>query len=210
VGTLHLVVHRSHPQPRVIAKLAESLRAGALAVIPTDGCYALACHLEDKIAVDRLRRIRGIDERHLLTLLCADLSQLSTYAQVSNQHYRFLKAWTPGPYTFVLPATREVPKRLAHPARKTLGLRVPDEPTVSLLLAELGEPLLASTLRLPGDELPLGEPEQILSRLKGQIDVFVDVGQLGTEATSIVDLTGAQAVLQREGLGAAAITAAFS
>ncbi|MFZ5538523.1 MAG: L-threonylcarbamoyladenylate synthase [Pseudomonadota bacterium] len=195
-------VHPHSPQIRLLRQAAQLIDHGALAAIPTDSCYALVCHLDDKAAVDRLRRIRRIDERHNLSLLCRDLSEISAYAQVDNRQYRLLKVATPGPYTFILDATREVPRRLSHPSRKTIGIRIPDHPVAAALLDVLGEPLIGSTLMLPGDELPLNDVEDIRARLEHDIDVIVDAGACGVEPTTIIDLTGREAVVLRQGRGA--------
>jgi len=199
------VIHRAQPQKRLLEQAAKCLREGGLGVAATDAGYALVCPLDEKSAVERLRAIRRIDERHLLTLLCRDLSELSNYAQVDNQQYRFLKRWTAGPYTFVLPANRAVPRRLAHPSRKTVGLRVPDDAVVQGLLAAHGEPLLASTLRLPGEAESLADPDEIIERLGKQLDFFLDVGWVASPPTTIVDLTAGAPSLLREGLGYDAI-----
>ena len=203
-------IHPSHPQKRLIDQAVKILQQGGLLVVPTDACYALCCHLGDKAASERLRAIRGIDDKHLLTILCADLSQLGSYAQVDNAQFRFLKAWTPGPYTFVLTATKEVPKRLAHPARKTIGLRVPDAPILTLLLATLGEPILASTLKLPGDDEPLHDPDEIMSKIGKRIDLLIDAGGLGTIPTTIVEMADGGPVVRRLGLGGDSISSALS
>lgn len=195
-------VHPVDPQVRALRQAAQILDHGGIGAIPTDSCYALACHLDDKAAVDRLRQIRRIDERHLLTLMCRDLSDIGLYAKVDNRQYRLLKNATPGPYTFILEATREVPRRLSHPSRKTIGLRVPDHRVAAGLLDVLGQPLLTTTLQLPGDEMPLNDPQDILERLDHQIDFVLDAGACGIEPTTIVDLTGAEAVLVRQGKGA--------
>lgn len=195
-------VHPHSPQIRLLRQAAQLIDHGALAAIPTDSCYALVCHLDDKAAVDRLRRIRRIDERHHLSLLCRDLSEISAYAQVDNRQFRLLKVATPGPYTFILDATREVPRRLSHPSRKTIGIRIPDHPVAAALLDVLGEPLIGSTLMLPGDELPLNDVEDIRARLEHDIDVIVDAGACGVEPTTIIDLTGREAVVLRQGRGA--------
>ena len=194
-------IHPVNPQPRLIRQVAEQFQTGALVALPTDASYVLACHLEDRTAVDRMRQLRGIDEKHLLTLLCRDLSELSQYAQVDNRQFRFLKEWTPGAYTFILPATREVPRRLMHPSRKTVGLRVPEAPIVQALLAELGVPLLCASLILPGDENPLSDPDDIEDRIGKRIDLLVDGGAGQLEATSVIDVTGDAPVIQRVGLG---------
>ena len=180
---------------------AERLRAGALAVLHTDACYVLACHLGDKAALDRMRQLRGIDAKQLLTLMCRDLSELSQYAQVDNRQYRFLKEWTPGAYTFILPATREVPRRLAHPSRKTVGLRVPASAIVQALLEALGEPLLCTTLILPGEEDPMTDPDDIKERLARQIDLMIDGGAGRHEPTTVIDMTGDEPMVIRAGLG---------
>ena len=195
-------VHPVDPQVRSLRQAAQILDHGGVGAIPTDSCYALACHLDDKAAVDRIRHIRRIDERHLLTLMCRDLSDIGLYAKVDNRQYRLLKNATPGPYTFILEATREVPRRLSHPSRKTIGLRVPDHRVAAGLLDVLGQPLLTTTLQLPGDEMPLNDPEDIRDRLDSLIDFVLDAGACGIEPTTIVDLTGAEAVLVRQGKGA--------
>ncbi len=195
-------LHPTHPQPRLIAQAVKLIQGGALAVVPTDACYALVCHLGDKQASERLRAIRGIDDKHLLTILCADLSQLASYALVDNQQFRFLKHWTPGPYTFVLEATKEVPKRLAHPQRRTIGLRVPTSAVLHELLSQLGEPVLASTLRLPQEEQALADPDEIIAKLGKRIDLMMDVGVLGVEPTTIIEFSSQGAVIRRVGLGA--------
>jgi tRNA threonylcarbamoyl adenosine modification protein (Sua5/YciO/YrdC/YwlC family) len=195
-------VHPVDPQVRSLRQAAQILDHGGVGAIPTDSCYALACHLDDKAAVDRVRQIRRIDDRHLLTLMCRDLSDIALYAKVDNRQYRLLKIATPGPYTFILEATREVPRRLSHPSRKTIGLRVPDHRVAAGLLDVLGQPLLTTTLQLPGDEMPLNDPMDILERLDHQVDFVLDAGACGIEPTTIVDLTGPEAVLIRQGKGA--------
>ena len=195
-------VHPVDPQVRALRQAAQILDHGGVGAIPTDSCYALACHLDDKAAVDRVRQIRRIDERHLLTLMCRDLSDIGLYAKVDNRQYRLLKNATPGPYTFILEATKEVPRRLSHPARKTIGLRVPDHRVAAGLLDVLGQPLLTTTLQLPGDELPLNDPAHIRERLGHQIDFVLDAGACGIEPTTVVDLTGPEAVVVRQGKGA--------
>ncbi len=190
-----------HPQPRLIARAAEIVRAGGVIAYPTDSCYALGCHTGDKDAMLRLRRIRRVDERHHFTLMCRDLSELGTYARVDNARYRLLKALTPGSYTFILEATRELPRRLQHPRRRTIGLRVPDHPVAQALLAALGEPLLSSTLALPDDELPLNDGREIRGRLEHDVELVLDGGPCGTEPTTVVDLTGAAPRIVREGTG---------
>jgi tRNA threonylcarbamoyl adenosine modification protein (Sua5/YciO/YrdC/YwlC family) len=211
-------VHPTHPQKRLIDQAAKILREGGLAVLPTDACYALCCHLGDKTASERLRAIRGIDDKHLLTILCSDLSQLSNYAKVDNGQFRFLKHWTPGPYTFVLEATKEVPRRLAHPSRKSIGLRVPDTPILRALLETLGEPVLASTLKLPNTgrdqtdnpfDDPMSDPDEIIATIGKRIDLLIDVGMMGTEPTTIINMEDGTPLVQRAGLGAEAISAAL-
>lgn len=194
-------VHPENPQLRLIKQAAQIIHGGGIVALPTDSCYALVCHLDDKAAVEKLRRIRGIDERHHLTLLCRDLSEISTYARVDNKQFRLLKAVTPGAYTFILEATREVPRRLSHPSRKTIGLRVPQNPIVEMLLAELGQPLLGTTLILPGDEEPLTDPDLVLERLGKQVELVIDGGACRLEPTTVVDLTGPEPELIRQGCG---------
>lgn len=196
-----LEIHPRNPQERLIRQVAKQFQGGALVALPTDASYVLACHLDDKAAVDRMRAVRGIDDKHLLTLICRDLSELSQYAQVDNRQFRFLKEWTPGAYTFILPATKEVPKRLMHPSRKTLGLRVPDAPIVQALIAELGEPLLCASLILPGDEDPLADPDDIQDRIGKRIDLLVDGGAGSLVPTTVIDVTGDEPVILRTGLG---------
>jgi tRNA threonylcarbamoyl adenosine modification protein (Sua5/YciO/YrdC/YwlC family) len=203
--TQRFAVHRANPQLRLLSQAADRLKRGELGVIPTDASYALVCHLGDKAAAERLRAIRGIDDKHLLTVLCRDLSDLANYAVVDNVQFRFLKRWTPGPYTFVLPATKEVPKRLAHPARKTIGLRVPEHAVVSELLGQMGEPLLASTLRLPGESEPLNEPDEILDKLSKRIDFLIDDGQHEGAMTTIIEWDDSGPQVRRAGLGFDAI-----
>lgn len=199
--TQRFEVHPTHPQPRLLKQAAAALAAGGLLALPTDACYVLACRLDDKSAVDRLRALRGIDERHLLTLLCRDLKELSTYAQVDNRQYRFLRDWTPGAYTFILPATREVPRRLWHPSRKTVGLRVPDHPVILGLLAEHGEPVLGTSLILPGDDEPISDPDDAMARLARRVDVVIDAGAQGFEPTTVIDMTGEAPQVTRVGRG---------
>lgn len=194
-------LHPEQPQPRLIRQAADIIRAGGLVALPTDSAYALACHVGDAALLERIRRIRGVDERHHFTLVCRDLSEIGTYARVDNSQYRLLKAVTPGPYTFILEGTKELPRRVLHPKRKTIGLRVPDHPVVSALLAELGEPLLSSTLLLPGEELPLTDVDEIRDRLAKQVDLVIEAGYCGPEATTVVDLTSGVPELVREGRG---------
>ena len=194
-------IHPDNPQPRLIRRAVEIVQAGGVIVYPTDSCYALGCHLGDKAAMERIRALRKRGERHHLSLVCHDLAELAVYARVDNRQFRLLKRATPGSYTFLLKATRETPKRVLHPSRRTIGLRVPDHRVGRALLAELGEPLLSSTLRLPGDELPLNEPREIRRRLEHQVDLILDCGSCGITPTTIVDLTGEDPVIARRGKG---------
>ncbi|MBI2314394.1 MAG: threonylcarbamoyl-AMP synthase [Betaproteobacteria bacterium] len=196
-------VHPQNPQPRLMRQAAAIVRDGGVIVYPTDSCYALGCHIGDKHAVARIRAIRGVDEKHHLTLVCRDLAEIAVYAKVDNRQFRTLKATTPGSYTFLLQATREVPKRLQHP-RATIGLRVPDHPVVRALLAELNEPLLSSTLLLPGDEYPLNDAQEIRERLERQVDLVIDGGPCGLEMTTVVDLTEEVPLVARKGRGSLA------
>lgn len=199
--TVRYEIHPVDPQPRLLRQAAEMLRAGHLLAMPTDACYVLACRLGDKSAVERLRALRQIDERHLLTLMCADLSQLAVYAQVDNRQFRFLKEVTPGPYTFILPATKETPRRLWHPSRRTIGLRVPDSRIALGVLEALGEPVLCTSLILPGETEPLHEADEIIERVGKQLDAVIDAGGQGFEPTTIVDMTGPEPVVVRAGRG---------
>jgi tRNA threonylcarbamoyl adenosine modification protein (Sua5/YciO/YrdC/YwlC family) len=199
--TQRFEIHPTHPQRRLIQQAATILRGGGVIALPTDACYVLACHLEDKPAVERLRAIRGIDDRHLLTLMCRDLSELSVYAQVDNRQYKFLRDWTPGAYTFVLNATREVPRRLWHPSRKTVGLRVPRYAIVAELLAEHGAPVLSSSLILPGGERVLSDPDDVVARLARRIDLVIVGGPQGLEPTTVIDLTEDTPRVTRAGCG---------
>ena len=195
--TQYFEIHPDNPQPRIIRSAVEMIRAGAVVVYPTDSSYALGCHIGDKAAMQKIARIRQFDKTHHFTLVCRDLSEISTYAKVDNVAYRLLKAHTPGAYTFLLQATKEVPKRLQNAKRKTIGLRVPDHPVAQALLAELGEPIMSSTLIMPGDEMPLSDPYEIRERLANQVDAIIDAGNCGLDATSIIDLvTGVPEVLR--------------
>ena len=200
----YLSIHPDDPQQRLLAQAAEVVREGGVVAIPTDSCYALGCHLGDKDAVERIRRIRGVDERHHLTLMCRDLSEIAQFARVDNAQYRLLKATTPGSYTFILEGTKELPRRVLHPKRKTIGLRVPAHKVALALLAELDEPLLTSTLMLPGDEAPLTEAWEIQDRLDDHLELILDGGHCGTEPTTVVDLTRLPPELIRAGRGALA------
>ena len=194
-------IHPTNAQPRLLAQAARVLREGGVVATPTDASYVLACHLDDKQAVERMRAVRRLGDKHLLTLMCRDLSELSTYARVDNRHYRFLRDWTPGPYTFILPATKEVPRRLWHPSRRTIGIRVPASAVAAGLLEANGEPLLCTSLILPDETLPLHDADEILERIGKQIDAVIDAGGQGFEPTTVVDLTGDEPVVQRAGLG---------
>ena len=203
--SFYLEIHPVNPQIRLIRKAADIVRDGGVIVIPTDSSYALVCRLDDKAAVDRIRQIRQIDERHLLTLLCRDLSEVGSYARVDNSAYRLLKTATPGAFTFILQATKEVPRRLSHPSRKTIGLRVPDNRIDQALLNELGEPLICTTVILPGDEDPMTEGYVIQERLEKLVDAVVDGGACGLLPTTVVDLTGKEPLLVRSGRGEPAL-----
>ena len=194
-------VHPDNPQPRRLKQAAQILHAGGIAAVPTDSSYALVCHLDDKPAAEALRRIRGVDDKHHLTLLCRDLSELASYARVDNRQYRLMKLGTPGPFTFILEATKEVPRRVSHPSRRTIGLRVPDHAVTQALLELLGQPLLATTLIAPGESEPLNDPHQIRERLQKQVQAIVDAGACPRQPTTVVDLTGEDPVLVRIGRG---------
>ncbi|EKS72883.1 MULTISPECIES: L-threonylcarbamoyladenylate synthase [Caballeronia] len=194
-------IHPDNPQPRLINQAVQIIKDGGLVALPTDSSYALGCHLDDKDAVERLRRVRGIDDKQLLSLLVRDLSELSNFAMVDNQQYRLIKSVTPGPYVFVLQATKEVPRRLSHPSRKTIGLRVPDHAITLALLEALGEPLLASTLILPPDTEPLNDAEEIRERLEKQIELVIDAGACPAEPSTVIDLSSGEPVLVRAGRG---------
>ncbi|NUQ75924.1 MAG: threonylcarbamoyl-AMP synthase [Polyangiaceae bacterium] len=197
-------IHPRNPQLRLIRRAAEIVRAGGLIAYPTDSCYALGCHIGDKAALERLRRIREADRHHHFTLVCRDLAEIARYARIDTVQFRLLKACTPGPYTFLLPATRETPRRLQHERRRTIGIRVPDHPVPQLLLAELGEPLMSSTLLLPGDALPLTDGQQIRERLEHQLDAVLDGGHCGIEPTTVVDLAVSPPAIERVGKGSLA------
>ena len=194
-------VHPDNPQPRLLKQAAQILHAGGVAAIPTDSSYALVCHLDDKAAAEQLRRIRGMDDKHLLTLLCRDLSELAAHARVDNRQYRLLKLGTPGPFTFILQATKEVPRRISHPQRRTVGLRVPDHRTTQALLAELGQPLLATTLIAPGESEPMNDPDAIRARFERQLQAVVDAGACPMQPTTVIDLSDDAPVVLRHGRG---------
>ncbi len=197
----YFYIHPDNPQARLIKQAVAMIRDGAVIAYPTDSAYALGCHIGDKPAMERIVRLRELDERHNFTLLCRDLSDIATYAKVDNATYRLLKAHTPGAYTFILTATSEVPRRLLHPKRKTIGIRVPDHAICQALLAELQEPLLTSTLQMPGDDYPLNDPEDVKDRLGARLDLIVDGGFGTLEPTTVVDLTGDSPVVLRQGRG---------
>ena len=196
-----ITIHHETPQPRLIDKAVEIIKRGGVVVYPTDSAYALGCHIGDKRAMERIRRIRKLDENHNFTLVCRDLSELGTYAHVNNQCYRLLRHATPGPFTFILEATSDVPRRLLHPKRKTVGLRVPDNPIVQALLGALAEPMMSVTLILPGDEYPLTDPYDIRQSLDHEVDLIIDGGFCGLEPTTVIDMTMESPELRRQGLG---------
>lgn len=194
-------IHPENPQHRLIHQAVEIIRGGGIIIYPTDSAYAIGCHIGDKKALDRIRLVRHLDKHHNFTLVCRDLSELASYARVDNQIYRTLKAHTPGSYTFILEATSEVPRRLMHPKRKTIGLRVPANPIALALLEELGEPLMSVTLIMPGDDYPLTDPYDIRDMLEHRVDLIIDGGYCGLEATTVVDLTGDAPQIIRQGVG---------
>jgi tRNA threonylcarbamoyl adenosine modification protein (Sua5/YciO/YrdC/YwlC family) len=197
-------IHPENPQLRLIKQAAQIIHSGGIVALPTDSCYALVCHLDDKSAVERLRRIRAVDDKHHLTLLCRDLSEIALYARIDNRQYRMLKAATPGPYTFILEATKEVPRRVSHPSRKTIGLRVPENRIAHALLEELAQPLLGTTLIMPDEGQALTDPDEIRDRLERQIELVIEGGACSLEPTTVIDLTGDEPLLLRQGRGAAA------
>ena len=194
-------IHTGNPQPRLISQAVAIVRSGGLIIYPTDSCYALGCHIGDKSAMERIRRVRDVDERHNFTLVCRDLSEIANYARVDNSAYRLLKSLTPGPYTFILKATREVPRRLQNPRRKTIGLRVPDNSIARALLESLGEPLISSTLILPGDDIPMTDPDEIRDQLGSHVELVIDGGNCGLEPTTVLDLTEETPRVMRQGRG---------
>ena len=200
-------IHPDNPQLRLIRGAVDMLRRGGVIIYPTDSCYALGCQIGDKAAVERLRRIRQVDDKHFFTLMCRDMAEMSTYAMVDNVAYRLIKTLTPGPYTFILPATRIVPKRLLHPKRKKIGIRRPDNAIALALLEELGEPLLSTTLILPGDEMPLTDPYEMRDLLGNQVDLIIDGGYCGLEPTTVIEWTDDQPVVLREGKGDVSVLA---
>ncbi|ALV37802.1 L-threonylcarbamoyladenylate synthase [Streptomyces sp. CdTB01] len=194
-------VHPDNPQPRTISQIAESIRSGALIAYPTDSCYALGCRLGSRDGIERIRTIRHLDDRHHFTLVCQDFAQLGQFVRIDNDVFRAIKASTPGSYTFILPATREVPRMLQHPKKKTVGVRIPDHVVTQALLAELGEPLLSSTLLLPDEEEPMTQGWEIKDRLDHVLDGVVDSGECGTEPTTVIDFSGGEAEIIRRGAG---------
>ncbi len=198
-------IHPVSPQPRLVKRAVDILRAGGVIVYPTDSCYALGCRIGDKDAVDRIARIRRTDKEHNFTLVCRDLSEISSYARLDNWAFRLLKAHTPGPYTFILRATSEVPRRLQNPKRKTIGIRVPDHPVAQALLAELGEPIMSSTLILPGDDMPMTEPEAIRDALEHHVDLVIEGGHCGIEPTTVVVIEEGRVSIARQGRGDASV-----
>ena len=194
-------IHPTHPETRLNKRAVDIVRAGGVIAYPTDSCYAIGCHIGDKQAMERIRRIRGVDERHHFTLVCRDLSEIGTFAKVDNAQYRLLKAHTSGSYTFILRATRELPRRLAHPKRATVGVRVPEHTVTHALLAELNEPMLSSTLMLPGEVEPLNDVDIIRKKLEHQVDLILDGGACGIEPTTVIDLSGSAPTLVRRGKG---------
>ena len=197
----YFVMHASHPQPRLLRRAAEIIRTGGLAVYPTDTTYALGCHIGDKAALERIRQIRRLDKQHHFTLTCRDLSELSLYARVNNANYRVLRRFTPGPFTFLLPASREVPRRLVHPKRKVIGLRVPENPIARQLLESLDQPMMTTTMRLPGADTALAAADDIRKELEKAVDLIIDGGHCGVVPTTVVDLTNAHPMVTRQGLG---------
>lgn len=199
--TRYFEIHPINPQKRLIQNAVSIVRGGGVIAYPTDSCYALGCHIGDKTALQRIQKIRRLDKKHNLTLLCRDLAEIGTYAKVQNSSFRLMKAATPGPYTFLLMATQGVPKRLQHPKRKTIGVRVPDNQIILDLLQELGEPMLSTSLILHGNSLPMTDPVEIGEKLCGQIDLVIDGGACGLDATTVVDMADGQAVIVRQGIG---------
>jgi len=194
-------IHPDNPQLRLIRNAVDIIQQGGLVIYPTDSSYALGCHIGDKRAVERIRRIRQLDDKHNFTLVCRDLTEISSYAKIDNQQYRLLKTLTPGPYTFIHQASKQVPKRLQHAKRKTIGLRIPDNPIAQALLEELGEPLMSSTLILPGDELPLTDPYDMRDTLGHDVDLVIDGGYCGFEPTTVVEMTDDSPMVARKGKG---------
>ena len=194
-------IHPDNPQARLIKQASEIIRGGGLAIIPTDCAYALACQLEDKRALERVKQIRQLSDKHNFTLMCRDLAEIGVYGKVDNTAYRLLKAHTPGAFTFILDGTREVPRRLMNPKKRTIGIRVPNNNIVSALLEELGEPILSTSLIMPGDDMPLSDPYEIRQMLEHAVDLVIDGGYCGIEATTVVDMTGDSYEITRQGVG---------
>ena len=199
--TEQISIHPVNPEPRKLQRVADVIRRGGLVVYPTDSCYAFGFHMGDKAPIKEIQRIRQTDKKHNFTLVCRDLSEIAAYAKVDNWCYRSLKAHTPGPYTFILQATRDLPRRLQNEKRKTVGIRIPEHPITQALLEGLGEPLMSSTLIMPGDELPMIDCDEMAQRLRGEVDLIVDGGSCGIEPTTVIDLTGSFPVILREGKG---------
>lgn len=197
----YFFIHPTHPQPRLIRQACDIIRRGGVAVYPTDSCYALGCRIGDKDSMERIRAIRGVDERHQFALICRSLAEIAIYARVDDRQFRLIKSAIPGSYAFILLATREVPRRLQHPKRKTIGVRIPDHPVTIALLTELGEPMLSSTLQLPSDPEPLADPREIRAQLERRVDLILDAGSCGTLPTTVIDLTGDIPVVTRRGKG---------
>lgn len=197
----YFVIHPDNPQQRLISQVAEIIRAGGVVIYPTDSVYAIGCHIGDKQAIDRIRAIRSVDKNHNFTLVCRDLSELANYAKVDNSAFRILKASTPGAFTFILPASAEVPKRLMHPKRKTIGIRVPDSVIVQALLEELGEPMMSVTLITKEDNFPPTDPHDIRQLMESHVDAIIDGGHCGIEPTTVLDMTGPNPEITRQGLG---------
>jgi len=196
-----LEIHPKNPQPRSIGIVTDLLRRGGVVVYPTDSIYAIGCRIGDKAAMEKVRRIRGLGKKHLFSMVCKDLSEIASYARVDNQNYRLIRSMTPGPYTFILPATKQVPKQLQHPKRRTVGIRVPTHPILRAMLEALGEPLLSTTMQLQGDPLPLTDPFEIFDRVGHEVDLVIDGGSCGVEPTSVIDLVGALPEVIRRGMG---------
>ncbi len=199
--TLFIQIHPENPQQRLLNQAASMLRKGGILVYPTDSCYAIGCHIGDKTASEKIRRIRQLDDKHDFTLMCSDLSEIGLYAKFDNPAFRFIKNLTPGPYTFILEATKEVPRRLLTPKRKTIGLRIPDNKITKDLLSALGEPIISTTLMLPGDDYPLTDPYEMRDLLGSQVNMIIDGGYCGLEPTTVVDMLGETPEVVRKGLG---------
>ena len=201
MASLFYEIHPDNPQPRLIRQVTQIIRDGGVVVYPTDSCYALGCHIGDKDAMERISRIRQTDKHHHFTLVCRDLSEIAHYARVNNQQYRMIRALTPGAYTFILQASRETPKRLQNPKRRTIGIRIPDHPIPQLILEELKEPIMSSTLLLPGDDLPMTDAKEIQERLRNVVNAVIDGGNCGLDPTSVIDMVSDTPIVLREGKG---------